>query len=200
MHKVIKILSNIFIIRLLFVVSDTADLPCDIQDGPTISPPNKLLVMEGESNTLSCTASRLQDSVIENVFFDGSSSDASEERVDIIQDSIIRRILSRVDHSCTTEICTYMLNISWTSDNAIREKLCSVRCVFIYQRASTVCRTPSINITFTASKSRDAPAKINGIKNIYTHLLSLIEVQIHCSCLLFMDYFSDMHVHCTFIH
>ena len=147
-HKVIKILSKIFIILLFFVVSDTSDLPCDTQDGPTISPPNELLVMEGESSTLSCTASHLHDSIIENVFFDGSSS-ASEERVDIIQDSIICRILSRVDYFCTPKNCTYMLNISWTLDNAIREKLRSVWCVFVYQSASTVCRTPSINITFT---------------------------------------------------
>lgn len=109
-----------------------------------------LLVLKGQSNTLSCTAPCINGSGVKNVYFVRPHDDQDQENLNILNDPAIKPLLSEVNSTSNGETCSYSLEISWTQDKAIRMELDSLYCVLIYDSMYVKrCRTAVIPIRFT---------------------------------------------------
>lgn len=90
---------------------------------------------------LTCTASC--NNIVSTYF----SNDPQNEP-NIYHQPSIKQILSNDAHIISGDNCTYLLNISWTEDDQIRNMVNSIYCKVVYHNRDP-CRTEAISITFT---------------------------------------------------
>ena len=144
-------LHTLTILMIILVTNKIFDTGTWLNSSIEIFPNNELLIDPGGSSALSCTAPcAIYGSDVENFVFNlFSVEDGVEEE---INGTLKRRVLSPYAFERTASNCTYTVNFSYPEDEAIRKRLDSVQCVFIYQYTGsnrTIHKSHYVNIIFS---------------------------------------------------